>query len=31
MNDHVGKPFDFTFLVDTVLQHVDRARGMPLR
>ena len=31
MNDHVGKPFDFTYLVDKVLQHVDRARGMPLR
>jgi CheY-like chemotaxis protein len=31
MNDHIGKPFDFTHLVDKVLQHVDRARGMPSR
>ena len=27
MNDHVGKPFDFTFLVDKVVQHVSLARG----
>jgi CheY-like chemotaxis protein len=31
MNDHVGKPFDFTFLVDKVVQHVDLARGRRLR
>ena len=31
MNDHVGKPFDFTLLVDKVVQYVDKARGKPLR
>jgi signal transduction histidine kinase len=31
MNDHIGKPYDFTYLVDKVLQHVDRARGTSLR
>lgn len=31
MNDHVGKPYDFNFLVDKVLHHVDRARGLPSR
>jgi signal transduction histidine kinase len=31
MNDHVGKPYDFNFLVDKILHHVRRARGLSLR
>lgn len=27
MNDHVGKPFDLSQLIDTILQHIETATG----